>query len=499
MTERKSGILLHVTSLPSPFGIGDFGPRSRDFVDFLSDAGQKYWQVLPLNPTEGAYGNSPYSGPSSFAGNPLLVSPEYLKDEGYISKSDLGVKPAFKDGCVNYGVVSEYKSGILKRAFHNAAPELEQEPDFKKFVEDNGHWLNDFALYIAIKLRLKSNTWRDFPQELRERTVDAIESWNRELAPETLYHKFIQYIFFNQWYSLKKYANDKGIRIIGDIPYYVNFDSSEVWNSPETFKLDEEKNPIFVAGVPPDYFSKTGQLWGNPVYDWDKLKETGYSWWMNRIGHNLSMFDYLRLDHFRGFVSYWEVKAGAKSAMKGKWVHLDAENFFDALFERYDKSRFIAEDLGYITPDVKEIIKLYGLPGMKILLFAFGDDFPHGDYLPGNFDKNCVIYTGTHDNNTVIGWWKEEASKKQKSRVREFLEREIDEKNLNWEFIELAMRSAADAAITPMQDVLGLGAGAKMNRPSTSRGNWKWRLRPDEINPDLTQKLRELTEKSDRT
>ncbi len=498
MNERRSGILLHITSLPSPFGIGDLGPNSRAFVDFLSDSRQKFWQVLPLNPTDGTYGNSPYSGPSSFAGNALLISPEYMKDEGYISESDLSEKPRFKDNHVNYMAVTKYKLKILRAAFDKVGSDFKNDPDFNTFVKKNEHWLEDYALYTSGKNHLESDTWRDFPLELREREMDSLETWRRHLASEIFYHKFEQYVFFKQWYRLKSYTHEKGIQIIGDIPYYVNYDSSEVWTSPDTFKLDKDKRPEFVAGVPPDYFSKKGQLWGNPVYDWDRLKETGYEWWFRRIGHNLSLFDILRLDHFRGFVSYWEVKAGAKTARKGRWVDIDAESFFDNLFERFDKSRFIAEDLGYITRDVKEIIKRYGLPGMKILLFAFGDDFPYGDYLPGNFDRNCVIYTGTHDNNTVKGWWEKDAKRAEKNRIYKYLGKEVEEKDLNWVFIDIVMKTVADTAIIPMQDVLGLGAEAKMNRPSTTKGNWEWRLEPHLINSDIILRLREITEKSDR-
>jgi 4-alpha-glucanotransferase len=283
------------------------------------------------------------------------------------------------------------------------------------------------------------------------------------------------------------------------MPYYINYDSSEVWAHPELFKLDEDKNPAFVSGVPPDYFSKTGQLWGNPVYDWEALKATGFDWWIKRIGHNLTLFDYLRLDHFRGFASYWEVKASEKTALKGRWVDLDAVSFFDTLFSRFDKSRFIAEDLGYITPDVNKIIKKYALPGMKILLFAFGDDFPYGSYLPKNFsNNNCVVYTGTHDNNTVLGWWTEDAGKNGKKRFFKYIGGEIESRDLNWEFVKLAMSSVADTAIIPMQDILGLGADAKMNRPSTKSGNWEWRLTSGYYQEDLVAKLREITESNSR-
>lgn len=499
MKKRKSGILLHITSLPSPFGIGDLGLESRRFADFLSESLQSYWQVLPLNPTDEMYGNSPYSGPSSYAGNPLLISPELMKDAGYISAADLNRKTRFEAGSVNYREVSGYKNELFEIAFANARSHLPRNSEFIEFSLKQKHWLDDYALYASLKGALKFNSWSALPTDFRDRDERSLGEWREKAESEILYHKFLQYLFFSQWNSLKKYANDRGIEIIGDIPYYINYDSSEVWTHPELFKLDEDKTPEFVSGVPPDYFSKTGQLWGNPVYNWDLLKATGFEWWKKRIGHNLAFFDHLRLDHFRGFVSYWEVKAGEKTALNGKWVDLDAVSFFDAIFSCFDKSRFIAEDLGYITPNVKEIIKRYDLPGMKVLLFAFGDDFPYGDYLPKNYtNTNCIVYTGTHDNNTVMGWWNGDAGKTEKERFYKYIGRKIGVSEVNWEFIGLAMSSIADTSIIPMQDILGLGAEAKMNKPSTKTGNWEWRLKPNHIEGDLTKKLREITETNNR-
>jgi 4-alpha-glucanotransferase len=499
MNKRASGILLHITSLPSLFGIGDMGPESYRYADFLAEARQSYWQVLPTNPTDSTFGNSPYSGPSSYAGNPLLISPEMMKDAGYLCAADMNMETTPKPERVDYGLVTRIKNALLYRAFKNAEPHLPGDSGFMEFSGENEHWLEDYALYASVKKILNCSTWRDFPADLRDRNEKSLELWRDKTGSEVLYHKFLQYIFFSQWSSLKKYANGSGVEIIGDMPYYINYDSSEVWAHPELFKLDEDKNPAFVSGVPPDYFSKTGQLWGNPVYDWEALKATGFDWWIKRIGHNLTLFDYLRLDHFRGFVSYWEVKASEKTALKGRWVDLDAVSFFDTSFSRFDKSRFIAEDLGYITPDVNKIIKKYALPGMKILLFAFGDDFPYGSYLPKNFsNNNCVVYTGTHDNNTVLGWWTEDAGKNGKKRFFKYIGGEIESRDLNWEFVKLAMSSVADTAIIPMQDILGLGADAKMNRPSTKSGNWEWRLTSGYYQEDLVAKLREITESNSR-
>jgi len=498
MKERAGGILHHITSLPSQFGIGDLGPSALEFIDFLYQASQKYWQILPLNPTELAYGNSPYSCPSAFAGNPLLISLELMKENGYLSSSDFANKPEFPKDRVNFKKVASYKMTLFKTAFESNKKDIIQDKDFNKFCIDNEYWLPDYCLYSSIKDQSTCDTWQDFPLDLRNRKYESLMQWGEKEQHFILYNKFLQYIFFKQWDSLKKYANDSCIRIIGDLPYYINYDSSDVWANQEIFKLDIDKNPKFISGVPPDYFSETGQLWGNPVYDWDKLKQSGYSWWINRIGHNLSMFDTLRLDHFRGFISYWEVNAGEKTALDGKWVDLDSEDFLDALFARFDKSKFIAEDLGLITDDVKKIIERYDLPGMKILLFAFGDDYPYGDYLPSNIGNNCIIYTGTHDNNTIKGWWLKEASDMERKRVREYFGREINEDKINWEFVELAFESRADTAIIPMQDLLGLGASSRMNTPSTTSGNWEWRLKPGELEMGLVEKLRLLCEYNNR-
>jgi 4-alpha-glucanotransferase len=399
---------------------------------------------------------------------------------------------------VNFQKAASYKTALFKTAFESNKEDIIEDKDFNKFCIDNEYWLEDYCLYSSIKDKSNCDTWRDFPLDLRDRKHESLMEWSEKEQNFVLYNKFLQYIFFKQWTSLKKYANDSGIRIIGDLPYYINYDSSDVWANQEIFKLDIDKNPEFISGVPPDYFSKTGQLWGNPVYDWDKLKQSDYSWWISRIGHNLSMVDKLRLDHFRAFVSYWEVNAEEKTALNGKWVDLDSEDFLDALFSNFDKSKFIAEDLGLITEDVKEIIKHYDLPGMKILLFAFGGDFPYGDYLPSNIDSNCIVYTGTHDNNTVSAWWNEEASDMEKKRVCEYFGRKIDEDKVNWEFIELAYESRADTVIIPMQDILGLGASSRMNTPSTTKGNWTWTMKPGEFFEEMVEKLKVLSEYNKR-
>ncbi len=498
MSERASGILLHITSLPSKYGVGDFGPSSYEFIEFLEASRQKYWQVLPLNPTEATYGNSPYSCPSSFAGNPLMISLELMKEDGYLSDSDIQDVPDFSSERADFSKASEYKTNLLRNAFEYNLNGIAQYSTFQKFCSDNKYWLDDYALYKSIKGNLTFETWKEFPEDLRNRKPQSIKHWAEKEVHVILYNKFLQFIFFKQWNSLKKHANDKGIKIIGDLPYYINYDSSDVWANQDMFKLDENKNPEYIAGVPPDYFSETGQLWGNPVYNWDNLRESGYGWWINRVGHNLSIFDKLRLDHFRGFVSYWEVNAGETTALNGHWVHLDPYNFFDTLFSKFDKSKFIAEDLGFITQDVKEVIRHYDLPGMKILQFAFGDDYPYGDYVPSNIDTNCLVYTGTHDNNTICGWWNEEASDQEKRRVFDYIEREVTNGEVNWELIQLAMGSRADTTIIPMQDILGIGASGRMNTPSTVEGNWEWKLKSKEYFSKYIEKLSSLSEDNER-
>lgn len=497
METRASGILLHVTSLPSACGVGDLGPEAYRFADFLAAAGQTYWQVLPLNPTQGEYGNSPYSCPSVFAGNPVLISLELMRDRGYLNDDDFASAPDFPGPDADYGEATKIKSAILRKTFHSQRDEIMKDPEFLKFCAGNSYWLDDYSIYAALKQEHGVNGWRDFPGDLVERDRGALDKFARE-SESVHYHKFVQFIFFVQWAALKNYANDRGVQIIGDLPYYVNYDSSDVWADQELFKLGTDKEPLFAAGVPPDYFSETGQLWGNPVYDWDKMAEDSYSWWVRRVGHNMKLFDKLRLDHFRGFVAYWEIPAGETNAVKGKWVYPDSRRFLSALFQKFDKSRFIAEDLGLITEDVKETINRFDLPGMKILLFAFGEDYPHGDYLPANIDSNCIMYTGTHDNNTVAGWWDDEAGEDEKQRVRDYLGSEVNDDTISRQFLELAMRSRADTAIVPMQDVLGLGARARMNTPATTTGNWKWRLTDEQVNLDIAGQLRNLAVSSGR-
>ncbi len=492
MRKRGSGILLHLTSLPSSFGIGDLGPGAYGFGEFLAEAKQSYWQILPLNPTAPIYANSPYQSASAFACNPLLISPDLLIREDLLTQSDLGSPPEFSADRVNYRAVQDYKRPLFYRAFERFQGK-KPSPDYEKFCGEQSFWLSDFSLFMALKSKFKGKVWSDWPPELRDRQPEMLQRAREELSRELEREKFRQYIFFQQWSALKSFCNGKGIQIIGDVPIYVNYDSSDVWVHPELFKLDKHRKPLAVAGVPPDYFSETGQLWGNPVYAWEVLKEKNYEWWIQRIAHNLKLFDCVRIDHFRGLVAYWEVAATEKTAIHGKWVEAPAMDFFNQLAKKFPHLPIVAEDLGTITPDVREVMNDFGLTGMKVLLFAFGDDLATNPYVPHNLPRNCVAYTGTHDNNTIKGWFKGEASPEEKKNLFRYLGREVSVEELPQELIRLLMMSAADTVIFPMQDILGLGEESRMNCPSTREGNWECRLLPDWPKTDVVERLREMT------
>lgn len=493
MRGRGSGILLHLTSLPSSFGIGDMGPWAYKFADFLAETKQRYWQILPLNPTHLGHGNSPYHSTSAFACNPWLISPELLVQDGLLLQEEVAALMGFPKDRVEYGKAIDLKKGLLERAL--ARFRSNKKPsDYKNFCEEHAHWLDDYALFLALKSHFAGEVWSQWPGDIRDRNLGPLESVKRGLQEAIEAEVFNQYIFFRQWHALKSYCNERGISVIGDVPIYVVYDSADVWVHPELFKLDEQKRPYAVAGVPPDYFSETGQLWGNPVYKWDVLKEKGYAWWIQRIAHNLNLFDFVRIDHFRGFVSYWEVPANEKNAINGRWVEAPAEAFFNVILDKFPKAPIIAEDLGLITPDVWEIMEHFGFPGMKVLLFAFGEDLPTNPYAPHNHVKNCLVYTGTHDNNTARGWFEKEATPDEKKRFHAYQGKEVPEKEVHWELVRLGMVSVADTAIFPMQDILGLGAEARMNRPAKKDGNWQWRLLPDQLTPSLAKRLLEMTE-----
>jgi len=493
MKRRTGGILLHLTSLPSPFGIGDLGPWAFRFVDFLAETKQSLWQILPLNPTDPEHYSSPYHSTSAFACNPLLISPEVLVQDGLLDKTEVRSLPDFPLNRVDYRGVGSYKGRLFNKAherFRGKKPPYEYE----RFCSESSQWLADFALFVALKSHFNGRVWSEWPQEIRDRHPKALKSARKDLQEKVEMVKFLQYVFFNQWNALKSYCNHKGIQIIGDIPIYVEHDSADVWIHPEIFKLDNEKRPSVVAGVPPDYFSETGQLWGNPIYRWDILQENGFSWWIQRMERNLKISDVVRIDHFRGLVAYWEVPATENTAINGKWVEVPVMDLFNQLMKKFPFLPVIAEDLGLITPDVREIMHHFDLPGMKVLLFAFGEDLPTNPYIPHNLPGNCVAYTGTHDNNTVRGWFEGDEAPEDKKRLLRYLGRDIPLEELHWELIRLLMMSVANTAIFPMQDILGLGGEARMNRPATLEGNWEWRMAPDLLTPDVALKLREMTE-----
>lgn len=494
MNNRGSGILLHITSLPSPFGIGDLGPEAYGFADFLAQAKQSYWQILPLTPTDSVSGNSPYSSISAFAGNPLLISPERLVEAGFLNQEDLLEKPSFSEEHCDFPSVIPYKMSLLGKAYERFNAGTQGKEGYARFCAENGEWLDNFALYAVLKGQYQGKAWGDWEKDLRDRESSNLNRVRSQFAVEWEREKFFQYLFGQQWFDLKGYCNQRGIRIIGDTPIYVNYDSADVWANPEFFKLGKDRKPLFVAGVPPDYFSKTGQRWGNPIYRWDMLKKTGFQWWQERVAHNLRLFDLVRIDHFRGFVGYWEIPAAEETAIRGKWVEAPAVPLFTALLRKFPPAALIAEDLGVVTPDVKEVMNRFGFSGMRVLQFAFGDDdLAESPFLPHNYISNCIAFTGTHDNNTSRGWFEKEATPKERQNVFRYLGREVLAEQLPTEMIRLLMMSVANTVLIPAQDILGLGQEARMNRPSTTQGNWEWRLLPGQLTSDHAEMFLEMT------
>jgi 4-alpha-glucanotransferase len=499
---RASGVLLHPTSLPGRYGIGDLGKPAYEFVDFLEETGQSLWQVLPLGPT--GYGDSPYQCFSAFAGNPLLINLEMLVEEELLDDSDLAGAEQFPDNTVDYGRVIEFKNALFTRAHGNFVQRGtdDAKAEYFNFVERTGWWLEDYATFRSIKDGHDGKGWTKWGPYLRSRESNALHFWRENHAIEISHHKFSQYLFFKQWIQLARYANAKGVRIIGDLPIFVAHDSADVWAHPELFHLDEEGNPTKVAGVPPDYFSETGQLWGNPLYRWDVMKKNDYQWWVERIRATLSMVDIVRLDHFRGFEKYWAVPGGETTAVNGKWEQGPGAKLFNAIKVALGDLPIIAENLGYITPQVEKLRNDFDFPGMRILQFAFGTDEQADEFKPYNFTPNTVVYTGTHDNDTTIGWFTSEGtgdSTRTEEEVRE--EREFvlkylgtDGREIHWDFIRLALSSVADTAIVPLQDVLGCGSEARMNVPARESGNWGWRFRAQDLTPQIRARLAELTE-----
>lgn len=470
--KRSSGILLHPTSLPGPYGIGDIGPVAHRWVDFLAESNSALWQILPLGPT--GYGDSPYQCFSAFAGNPYLISPDALLAEGLISTDDLIEAPQFPAEKVDYGAVIPWKLGLLDRAYiqfhHNGSQEL--HADFEDFQSQEAHWIEHFALFMAIKESQGGNPWVKWPSLLRDRDAQALQGFraNNEVAVRR--QIFRQFLFFRQWKKLKSYANEKEIKIIGDIPIFVAHDSADVWANPDLFFLDEEGQPTVVAGVPPDYFSATGQLWGNPLYRWNIHAKNSYDWWIARMRSVFSLVDVVRLDHFRGFAGYWEIPVEEETAINGCWVPGPGCDFFFAMQDAFGELPIIAEDLGEITPDVTELRLQFQFPGMKILVFAFNSDASN-EFLPHNYPANCVVYTGTHDNDTALGWY-QRVEEDERDFARRYLAR--SGKDIAWDLIRAAWSSVAVYALSPMQDFLSLDNEARMNYPSKPSGNWTWRM-----------------------
>ncbi len=486
---RASGILLHVTSLPSRFGVGDFGGEAFQFIDFLERAGQTYWQILPLGPT--GYGDSPYQSFSAFAGNALLISPERIVEDGFLTKKEIANPPKFSAERVDFGGVIEWKNKILKQAFERFKRTDDERiaRAFHEFCDRNNFWLEDYALYRAIKLSISQDSWQDWEAPLKLREPEALDETKRELDETIFAEKFYQFTFFKQWFALKKYANGKGVKVIGDVPIFVALDSADVWCNPPQFKLNADGKPSVVSGVPPDYFSKTGQRWGNPIYDWEQMRADGFRWWIERIRFALQQTDIIRVDHFRGFEACWEVPAADKTAENGRWISAPGAELLSALRDALGELPFMAEDLGEITPAVEQLRDSFGLAGMKILLFAFGGaaDNP---YLPHNHVKNAVVYTGNHDNDTIVGWFKS-ANRSERDFCLKYLN--SNGKEIHWDFIRAAFASVADSAIVPLQDVLGLGNEGRMNLPSTDSGNWNWRCQGKDFSDKLAEKLKDMT------
>lgn len=486
--ERAAGILLHPTSLPGYWGIGGIGLIARRWIDFLASAGCTLWQVLPLGPT--GYGDSPYQAFSSFAGNPYIISIESLLGEGLLRTEDVADRPDFPEDRVDFGMLIPWKLAVLDRAYQVFQ---QRQPaglmaELEAFRETNHHWLDDFALFMALKDAHGGRPWTNWDPSLRSRQPEALQAAREQFAVAVDRQVFRQFLFYRQWNELKKYAAEKGIKIIGDVPIFVAHDSADVWSHPELFYLDEKGNPTVVAGVPPDYFSPTGQLWGNPLYRWDVHKATGYQWWQDRLKAVLQMVDIIRLDHFRGFAGYWEVPAGMPTAEIGRWAPGPGADFFEKIEQALGELPLIAEDLGEITDDVIELRERFGLPGMKIVQFAFGGD-PDEDFLPHNYPRNCVAYTGTHDNDTSLGWYRT-APEKERDFCRRYLGRGDDD--IVWGMIRAVWSSVAMFAIAPIQDFLVQDSSARMNFPGRTGGNWSYRMPAHVLEGDLIEAIRDF-------
>ncbi len=503
---RASGILLHVTSLPGRYGIGDFGPEAYRFADFLERAGQRLWQILPLVPA--GHGHSPYSSPSTFAINPFMISPDLLVEDGLVSEHELEPLPQSPPSHVDFDSVIDYKRRLLRGAFRRfrSSDPAGMRKAYDGFCLKEADWLQDYALFTALRSREGESVWTEWAAPLRDREPDALRRAADELTEEAGLHRFCQFLAFDQWSRLRQYCNERGISIVGDIPIYVAHDSGDVWANRELFKLDPSGLPTVVAGVPPDYFSETGQRWGNPIYRWDLMKERAYDWWVRRLRSTLRQVDIVRLDHFRGFQAYWEVPASEPTAIKGRWVEGPGSGFFHSVKAQLGSMPIIAEDLGLITPAVVDLMGEFGFPGMAVFQFAFDSD-ADDKFLPHNYRRNLVAYTGTHDNDTVHGWYRSDVSTQEAAQVRmarEYCRKYLavtpaTEPDLHWLFIRALSMSVADLVVFPLQDVLGLGTAARMNVPGEASGNWSWRFDPEQLTDEIAETLHTIASSYGRT
>lgn len=494
---RTAGILLPITSLPSKYGIGGFSKSAYDFVDWLKEAGQCYWQILPLVPT--SYGDSPYQSFSTYAGNPYFIDLDALIEEGVLTEEEVTAEDWGSDPSdIDYEKIYNSRYKLLRKAYERS--NVSQNWEYNQFVYENAWWLKDYALFMAVKNFFGGVTWTEWPEDIRLRYGYSVEYYQRELYYDIEFQQYMQYVFFKQWKALKAYANDQGVQIIGDIPIYVAMDSADVWASPELFYLDEENVPIEVAGCPPDGFSATGQLWGNPLYRWDYHRNTGFGWWMGRLSHCFKMYDVVRIDHFRGFDEYYAIPYGEDSAVNGRWKNGPGVELFWKMYEDLGEHKVIAEDLGYMTDGVRRLVKDSGFPGMKVLEFAFDsrDTGSASDYLPHNYIENSVAYTGTHDNETLTGWF-QSIDEKERNMARKYICDEVtpDDK-LYWKFICEVLKSHSHMCIIPFQDYLGLDNSARMNQPSTVGKNWRWRVTEEQLSEKLQKEIREVTRRYGR-
>lgn len=491
---RSCGTLLHPTSFPAKYGMGDLGPQAKEFIDFLKDTDQTIWQLLPLGPT--GYGNSPYASYSAFAGNHFLISPDILYEKGLITEQELENAVMPLSNFIDYDRAFTAKKVLLKKASKRFYEQLNSEEvgKLESFKKQNREWLDDYCLFIACSKEHDRKPWNLWDKDLAQRNPKALKSFAKKHSDEIRYQSWLQYEFFNQWFSLKEYANSKGIRVVGDIPIFVDHNSADVWANPKYFEVDKEGNRKLVAGVPPDYFSETGQLWGNPLYKWNVLEKDGYSWWLKRFRQMFDLFDAIRVDHFRGFDAYWAVPASEKTAEKGEWVEGPGDKLFKTIKRKLGELPIIAEDLGVVTPEVEKLRDDFEFPGMKILQFAFDSDETNA-FLPHNYTQNCVVYTGTHDNDTTIGWY-QTAPEQEKHRAREYTR--SDGSEIQWDLIRLGMLSVADQAIFPLQDFMNLDTTHRMNTPGTVGENWEWRYTPEMLKKIDSDRIRHLIKMSNR-